>query len=130
MSKSARGFSMVEILISLAVLGLTVFLYFGLLNSFFWIAESRHRNLAVKIANKKIEELRSLPFDQLPPSGSFSDDLLNHLPQASATLILSDYPQTSGAVKQAQININWLERTLPKTIELDTLISSQGIGKR
>src|SRR3989344_9310034 len=66
------GFSLVELIVALAVVMVAILLFGVAVSSLPVIKGTRNRNIAYHAAAQKIEELRNTPFASLPGSGSFS----------------------------------------------------------
>lgn len=121
-----KGFSIIEIIISLFIVGLLFVMYQSSVNVLAINEFSKHREQALRIAHAKIEELRAVPFGSIPVSGSLEDPILDLLPAGSAELSVID---ASGSLKQVTVTVFWQERKAAggSKIELSTLISKNGI---
>lgn len=126
--KSGSGFSLIEVIIALAVLLLAVSVFGVALSTTPLTKTSKNQNLAYHIAAKKIEDLRNTQFATLPASGPFSDPALSNLPLAAANLLISDYSGSS-QIKQAAVTVNWNEGGTPRFVTLETLISQGGLNR-
>jgi prepilin-type N-terminal cleavage/methylation domain-containing protein len=123
--KQQRGFSLLEIIITIAIIGMILLLYQIFLSNLFLSRDAKNQEIALRIANNKIEELRAVGYDSLPSSGVFFDTQLNLLSQSSAAMTITDF---NADTKQVLITIQWFEPTspTPKTISLTTLVTKVG----
>lgn len=129
-----KGFSFVEILLVIMVVGLIVSLISNLPNTVSLISVSRRDSIAKDIATKEIENIRLKGFDNLGSIGtsSFSDSRLNQLDSSSATLTIADCPgdickNGETDVKQITVTLTWREKNQTRSINLATLISKGGL---
>ena len=84
---------------------------------------ARHKDIALRVMNHKMEELRSLGYASLPPGGSFSDSLLNALPEGSGSTTIATY---NAETKKVTVSVGWREGLDPRYLELTTLITETG----
>lgn len=126
--KCGTGFSLIEVIIALAVLLLAISIFGVALSTTPLTKTSKNQNLAYHIAAKKIEDLRNTQFASLPPSGAFSDPALLNLPLASANLTISNYGGSS-QIKQTTVTVSWNEGGTPRSVILETLISQGGLNR-
>lgn len=125
---SARGFSLVELLIALVFIIVAVFIFLSATDTLGRISQANHQTIAFHIASRKIESLRGQQFSAIPPSGPFADSELSKLPQGSATLTVGDY-QGNTKIKQIEAKVTWFEQSVPKEVKTTTLISESGLHK-
>lgn len=123
-----KGFSLIETIIALAIVLVTLTVFGVALGSLPLTKNARNQNLAYHIAAKKIEELRNTPFALLPPSGSFSDAGLTNLEAGTGTLSITNYEGAS-QIKDLVVIVSWLEGGAARNINLETLISENGLNK-
>ncbi len=67
MKKASHGFTLIEIMICIALLAIVVPVAFHVLNSFKWFSHEENYRYAVFQAEAQIESLKSQPFESLPP---------------------------------------------------------------
>jgi len=67
MNKTSRGFTLIEIMISIALLAIVVPAAFHILNSFKWFSHEENYRYALFQAEAQIDSLKSQPFESLPP---------------------------------------------------------------
>lgn len=121
-----RGFTLIEIVLSLFLILAIVSILFSASGTYIHSRRSNLRAIATKIASKQIETLRNTNFASLPPSGSFFDPDLNQLPSGSAIRTVADY-QSSTKIKQVTTQVSWIESNVSEQIVLETLISEHGL---
>ncbi|OGE76806.1 MAG: hypothetical protein A3C85_03285 [Candidatus Doudnabacteria bacterium RIFCSPHIGHO2_02_FULL_48_21] len=122
------GFSLVELIVALAVVMVAILLFGVAVSSLPVIKGTRNRNIAYHAAAQKIEELRNTPFASLPGSGSFSYPILSSLASSTAQLTVSNYLGDS-EIKQAIVVVSWFENSGTQSVRLDTLISNSGLNE-
>lgn len=115
------GFTILEVLLILFILSVGFIFYFSAVQTTLLLGITDHKTIAHQVALKKIESLKALSPQNWPQNGAFSDSLLSLLPQAQATLNISNY-DSQGKLKKIAINISWNERGAPRQYNLETLI--------
>jgi prepilin-type N-terminal cleavage/methylation domain-containing protein len=117
-----KGFSLIEIIISIALMSLillmiTPVLFFEKTNQ-----QMDYLVLASQIASRKMEELKQLPFANLPANGTttISDPDILNLPNGQGFIFAEDYEPT-GSLKHIAVLINWKSGESISTYKLDAL---------
>ena len=65
-----KGFSLIELMVAVAILGMTIFGIFNAYNSaFMGMAEGRDRTVATNYAREAMEEIKNKPFETLSTEG-------------------------------------------------------------
>ncbi|MBI2337873.1 type II secretion system protein [Candidatus Daviesbacteria bacterium] len=146
MSKE-RGFSLIESLLVVVIIGCVVLLLANIPNALMLVSKSRHMSLAKEIAAKQIEDKRTINYPDIGLGSSpISDARLDLLPQGSGTVIIGveneDTPDpddwipcaidicTNGeAAKQVTVTVNWVDNNKPQTVILKTMIAEGGINQ-
>ena len=123
--RASRGFTLIEVLVSLFIISVMLLLFQAVLRSASLVTSTRNRDAALSIARNEIEELRATGYDALPSSGPFTDDLLSTLPSGSAAVTISDL---NSGTKQVITIVSWQERnrTESSSVSLSTLITKIG----
>lgn len=124
--KKFRGFSLIEVTVSIFIMGVILFLLQAILQSGALTRMSKHQSVALSIAQNKIESLRAGGYATLPSSGTFSDSLISELPvTATTTLTVSVY---NAETKQVSVSVVWRDpgSTASSTVSLSTLITEIG----
>ncbi len=124
--KNNKGSTLIEVLVSLAVIATTFIIFQATINTVFINRESKHRELALRIAQTEMDDLRALSFANLPASGSFSNSLLSSLPKSQANITITT---TTSQTKQIIVLVTWREPTAKttSTINLTTLKTQGGL---
>lgn len=133
-----KGFSLVELLLVIVVVGTSVFLLANLPNAINLISKSNHMSLAREIASKQLEDKRTLSYINLvPDSSNIADSRISLLPLGSGTVVVEDcvketYPQycpNDEHIKIVTVTINWKDNNKDQTISLNTFIGEGGINQ-
>ena len=122
----SRGFSLIEVIISILFVGVMLILIQAVIHSSVLVRTAKNHGIALSIARNELEGLRAGGYAALPSSGSFADTLLNTLPKAATTtLTVSDYNEKT---KQVVVSVVWLNSgmTASSTVSLSTLITQTG----
>ncbi len=132
--RSRSGFSLIETLLVVVIIGSIVFLIANIPNAMMLIGKSRHASLAREIAVKQIEDKRALSFENLANDNSpITDSRLSLLPQASGTVVVEDCDPVictnSEPIKQVTVEVSWLDNNKPQKINLKTMIGEGGINQ-
>lgn len=123
-SLTARGFTLIEILVSIFILGAIAIIYLTAINTITLTREIRQKDIALRVIDKEIESLRAGGYAGLGSSGSFSDALLSDLPNSSASTTISSY---NANIKQVDVSVGWQEVGLPsRYLSATTLIVDNG----
>lgn len=128
MIMSKLGFSLIEVIIALAVVLVTMIAFGVVVNTIPLTRTARNQNVAYHIAAKKVEELRHTAFASLPSSGTFTDAGLQNLASSTAALTIANY-QSSAIIKQADVTVTWYENNKARNVSLTTLISQGGLNQ-
>jgi prepilin-type N-terminal cleavage/methylation domain-containing protein len=124
--QNKKGSTLIEVLISIAILAITFVIFQATINAVFLNRESQHRELALRAAQTEIDNLRSVSFANIPTSSSFSNSMLNSLPQSQAIRTVTTINSTT---KQLGITVSWREPTAnnTSTVNLTTIITQSGL---
>ena len=127
-----KGFSLVEIIISLFIIGLIVLVISNIPNAINLVTSSQSDSKIREVAAKKMEDIRLLGYDNLVNgTTSLSDNRLNDLANVSAFTVISDCPvnicSNNEQIRQVKITISWNENSQPKTYQLITLVGKDGL---
>lgn len=127
--KQQKGFTIVEIVITLFIIGVMLLLYQVAAMSTKHNNYSGYKETAVRIAHQEIQSLRKTPFASIPGSGSFTNSMVESLPNGSANRTITDIDD---GIIGVRIEVTWTNpgETNPKTVELETKISQGGLGQQ
>lgn len=129
-----RGFSLIESLLVVIIIGSIVFLIASIPNSLMLITKSRYISLAREVAVKQIEDKRQVSFENLVNDNSpVTDTRLSLLPGGAGTLIIEDCVSsicTNGeAIKQVKVTVSWTVNNKEQKITMETMIGEGGINQ-
>lgn len=132
--KEEKGFSLIESLLVVVIIGSVVLLIANIPNALMLIAKSRHVSLAREIAVKQIEDKRTINYVNLVNDNSpITDTRLNLLPEGSGTVEVGDCDPsicTNGEdIKQVTVTVSWRDNNKTQTITLKTMIGEGGINQ-
>lgn len=122
---SRRAFTLIEILITIFIIALALLLYQGALSAVFLGRNAGDQEIALRIATRKLEEVRALGYASIPADGPFSDAQLASLRNATTALSSTD---VSLKTKEVTITILWQEphASASSTVTLATRITQIG----
>lgn len=125
-SKNQNGYSLLEIPISLFIIGLVLVIYSAASNAAVLNANARHQELAERIAVSEMEDLRAAPYNLLPGSGPVVHPLLSLLPGGTANLTVDTF---NAATKRIDVTVTWKEpgNSSARTVSFTTLITKNGL---
>jgi len=119
-----RGFTLIEILIAIFVIGMLVALYGVGVMTTSLSREAAHRDVALHSASQQLETLRAGGYASLPASGSFSNAQLGQLASSTGAMTVSSY---NSATKQVVVTVSWQEGARGiRSVSLSTLITQTG----
>lgn len=126
------GFSLVEIIIGIFIVGLIVLVIGNFPNAINLVTSSQADTKIREAAAKKMEDIRLAGYDNLANGTTpINDNRLNELGNVSAFTVISDCPVSicsgSELVRQVKITISWSENGEPKTYQLITLVGKDGL---
>jgi len=124
--KSSRGFSLIEVVISIFIIGVMLVLLHAVSQNSVLVRSAKNRGIALAVARDKVESLRIGGYASLPQSGTFSNSLMSTLPPgATTTLTVSAY---NAKTTQVAVGVTWTElgSTASSTVSLQTLITQTG----
>ncbi|OGG76628.1 hypothetical protein A2950_01910 [Candidatus Kaiserbacteria bacterium RIFCSPLOWO2_01_FULL_55_19] len=123
--QSSRGFSLIEIVVSIFIISVLLLLLLAVTRSGVLVRASKGQGVALAIVRNELESLRAGGYAALPGSGTFGNALVDTLPQATTTLMVSDY---NAKTKQVTATVIWLDAgaTASSTVSLSTLITQTG----
>lgn len=124
--RNQKGISIIEVIVSMFMLAVILVFYVSALNLVALTKKLKREDYAYHIANKQMEALRNIPYDDLPLSGEINDVMLSNLPSGSGSFIVSNYPSMTG-LKEAVVTVMWFD-SITKSIELRTLIGDSVIN--
>jgi len=128
--KSQEGFSLIEILIAIFILGIvsitliSVFIY-----GFNIVFRTRQVTLATQIAQEGVELVRNLTYDDILLLGSTYDhDSLSELVNGAGVLSIEDGPGED--IKKLTVSVTWDYRGSNLRKDVVTFITREGVNKK
>jgi prepilin-type N-terminal cleavage/methylation domain-containing protein len=119
-----KGFTLIEIAVTIGIVGVMIAMYFGVVSSMSLARLAKEKDLALKIATHKVEELRASGYALLPTNVSFSDSLLSSLPSGSGQVTVSTY---NAQTKQVTVTVTWSGGSNGnRSVAVSTLITQSG----
>jgi len=86
--------------------------------------DATFENIAFRIADSKLAELRNGGYDALPASGPFSDSELASVPQGAASTTVTDL---NTKMKEVMVGVSWQSAEgTTRYVSLVTLITQSG----
>lgn len=127
--KSIRGFTVIELLVAIAVFGIVVpALAMGINNLI--ILNNRSRDLALTnlIAESKAESLRNAGYNSLPTG---TTDFSNELPAELASPKTASFTVSNPrpGIAEITITINYRDYNQTRTHKYKTIVSELGVGQ-
>ena len=85
----------------------------------------KDQEIALRIANTKMESVRAGGYAAVPSSGPFSDTLLGTIPSGTASISVAN---SNAQTKQVTVTVSWNEPAIGDTrfVVLSTLITDIG----
>lgn len=127
-----KGFSLLEVLMTLSTVSIIIFLLAGIPNSINLITKSKHLDLVREISSRQIEELRIASYNNLANGEtSIVDHRIKLLPSGAAQLLIEECPisvcTNNEEAKKIKITVTWTENGKPQNSIIETIISSGGL---
>lgn len=127
-----NGFSLIEITLVILMVGFAVLLVSNLPNSLRLVGDSRFTSTARDVASQKIEDTRSLGYDNIADGVTqINDTRLSSLPLGAGTLTIADCPATicknGEQVKEVTAQVDWQENGNNKSLSLTTIVAEGGL---
>ncbi|MDD2657651.1 MAG: prepilin-type N-terminal cleavage/methylation domain-containing protein [Candidatus Pacebacteria bacterium] len=123
-TKGARGFTLVEIVVALFILSAAIVFAALVIGTIKVTRDSAFENVAFRIADNKVNELRALGYAALPASGAFSDPQIANLPQGEASTTITVW---NAKTKQVVAGVSWLgAEGRTRSVSITTLVTESG----
>lgn len=107
------------------IMGVILILYQASINGIRLTRHARNQEIALRIAQHKLENLRFAGYAALPSTGAFNDTRMADLPNGTGMVTISEY---NTKTKHVKVSVNWLESgsTSGQSLSVDTLITEIG----
>ncbi len=123
-----KGFTIVELVVTIAVLGVMIVAVAGVFESVQSIQRKTTRyEQATRLATQKLESLRNNNYNNLVPGSTidFSNEIpTDQLPNANASINITE--PNPGLIR-ADVSISYSDNSSPRTVKLSSLIGIIGI---
>jgi prepilin-type N-terminal cleavage/methylation domain-containing protein len=122
------GFSVIEVLITLFMIGVMLMLFQATANAIVLNKYGHFKEIALRIADQKIQEVRTTSFATIPSSGTFTSPLLATIPGGQASLTMNDLEDN---LKEVIVVVRWNKPNNSGTqqVQLQTYIFQGGLGQ-
>jgi prepilin-type N-terminal cleavage/methylation domain-containing protein len=119
-----RGFTLIEMLVTLFIMSATFIFVTIVIGTIKTTRDSAYENIAFRIADNKLDELRAGGYGALPANGPFSVPELSNLPQGVASTSVTSW---NAKTKQVVAGVSWQDQGgLARFVSLTTLITESG----
>ncbi len=126
---AASGFTIVEILVSIAVAGVVIGSFSQVVTTYVHLAQrGRYLNLANAYVEAKIESLRNTGFNGLAAgTTNLTAELSTQLPPSRSASVTIGNP--SGGLKQVDIAVSYKDQGKTEAYAYTTYIGELGVGQ-
>lgn len=127
--KKQAGFTIIELLIAIAVVGILVPTLGGFINTLNGLNDrARDLNLANSLAENKTESLRSMGFTALSDgTTTFTSELPATLGSPKSATYTVSTPNTG--IKQVDMTISYTDHGTTRTMQYRTYVGELGVGQ-
>ncbi|QQS22733.1 prepilin-type N-terminal cleavage/methylation domain-containing protein [bacterium] len=127
-TKTQSGFSIIEVVVTLFIIGLTLVLLQMSANSVVLNKQARYKEIATRIADQKMQSIRTTDFDSIPSTGTFNDSLMSSIPSGAGNITVVDVNDT---LKDVTVRVTWSNSRSNgnNSVELQTYITEGGLGQ-
>lgn len=127
-AKTQSGFSIIEVVVTLFIIGLTLVLLQMSANSVVLNKQARCKEIATRIADQKMQSIRITDFDSIPSTGTFNDPLMSSIPGGAGNITVTDVNDT---LKDVTVRVTWNNSRSNgnNSVELQTYITEGGLGQ-
>src|SRR4051812_24160035 len=136
---AARGFTMVETLFAMMIVGiLVVVLYTAIATSVSWVRMCQENELATQILSEKLDTIRLYNWDQMASNGFIQTNFTvgidpqqtNSIAYYTGTVVIAQSPVTeiySTNLLQVTVNLAWVSGSRPQTRSMNTFVTRYGL---
>lgn len=122
-SRVQRGFTIVETVVAIAIVGVIVVLYASGINTFTLSRDATDEEIATHIANTELESLRSGGYSALATTTVFTDPLMSSLASSTGSTTVSMFNATT---KEVDVMVSWMRSGKQRSITISTLMTKIG----
>jgi prepilin-type N-terminal cleavage/methylation domain-containing protein len=127
--KSSEGFTIVEILVSIAVAAVVTMALNSVVTTYLHVSQrGRYLNLANSYVEAKIEALRNEGYNSLSAgTSSLTSELPSQLALTRSASMTVTNP--SGGIKQVDITVNYKDQGFTNSVSYTTYLGELGVGQ-
>jgi prepilin-type N-terminal cleavage/methylation domain-containing protein len=128
-----RGFSLIEVLLSMVVLAIVVLTLISVLvYGFGALSRTKQLTLATQICQEQVDLVRNMPFATILTLGStFTNSKLADLQQGAGSQTVEDItPSGPTNIVKLSVAVTWLYRGQTRRKDVVTFITKEGINKK
>lgn len=120
-----KGFSLIEMVVVIGIMGLALSAYAASIAAIPLLRNVRFTNLATDIAVKRMEEIKTFPWDTITGSGTMTDSTLTALPKGAGVWEITVREVN---LKEVMVRVQWEEpgQSKLKRFELRTYVTKGG----
>ena len=117
-----------EIVVTIFLISVTLALFYSTANSIILNRYGRYKEIALRIADKQVQTLRTTEFGFLPTSGSFTDPMMTSLPSGQGSMTITE---VNPSLKEVTVEVSWRgpDGTQTQEVSLHTYITYGGLGQ-
>jgi prepilin-type N-terminal cleavage/methylation domain-containing protein len=129
MRKSSDGFTIVEILVSIAVAAIVTMALNSVVTTYLHVSQrGRYLNLANSYVEAKVEALRNQGYNSLSTgTSSLTAELPSQLPLTRSASMNVTAP--SGGIKQVDISVTYKDQGFSNSVSYTTYLGELGVGQ-
>jgi prepilin-type N-terminal cleavage/methylation domain-containing protein len=127
-----RGYTFIEVLIALFIIAVMILVFATAQQTTLLTKKMREETIASHIAERQMEELRSMNFASINSSASLSDPDVAKLTSGIVSRAVSDFANDDAdgedELKLVTITVTWQSLTGTRVLNVTTLVTRQGIN--
>ena len=130
LKKKKRGFSLIEVLIAVFILGIvTLTLISVFMYGFNVVFRTRQTTLATQIAQEEVELIRNMSFDEiLLLSSTFTHESLSELVNGAGSRAIEAGPGDD--IKKLTISVTWDYQGTEMRKDVVTFVTREGVNRK
>lgn len=121
-TRHARGMTLLELLMAMVVLSIGLVGLLGLFSMSNTLnGRARDSMFAVDVAGRALEEVRGLPFDQIPASNEYDTSIEGR--SLMHVAVTAEVDPTYADLKRVRVRVDWNQRSNGH-LELETIVGA------